>query len=194
MRVIYLYCHPVPESYHGALRAVALAGLARAGHSVDLCDLYAEGFDPVLGPAERRGYHDIESNQRGLESYIDRLRRAEALVVQFPTWCFGPPAMLKGFLDRLILPGVAFDLNDPARVRPLLQNIRRIAGVSTYGRSRYAAWYMGDPPRKLVTRYLRWFVAPAARVGYLALYDMNTASDEKRRRFLEAVQVSMERF
>lgn len=194
MQVLYVYCHPVPESYHGALRAVALAGLARAGHSVDLCDLYAERFDPVLGPAERRGYHDIECNQRGLESYVDRLRRAEALIVQFPTWCFGAPAMLKGFLDRLILPGVAFDLNDPARVRPLLQNIRQIAGISTYGRSRYAAWYMGDPPRKLVTRYLRWFVAPSARVRYLALYKMNTASDERRRRFLEAVQVSMERF
>ena len=144
MQVLYLYCHPVPESYHGALRAVALAGLAKAGHSVDLCDLYAERFDPVLGPAERRSYHDIECNQRGLESYVDRLRRAEALVVQFPTWGFGAPAMLKGFLDRLILPGVAFDLNDPARVRPLLQNIHTIAGISTYGRSRWAARYMGD--------------------------------------------------
>ncbi|MGD9507266.1 MAG: NAD(P)H-dependent oxidoreductase [Geminicoccaceae bacterium] len=194
MRVLYVYCHPVPESYHGALRAVALAGLAKAGHSVDLCDLYAEGFDPVLGPAERRSYHDLECNQRGLESYVDRLRRAEALVVQFPTWCFGAPAMLKGFLDRLILPGVAFDLNDPRRVRPLLRNIRQVAGVSTYGRSRFAAWYMGDPPRKLVTRYLRWFVAPSARVRYLALYDMNTATDERRRQFLEAVQVSMDRF
>jgi putative NADPH-quinone reductase len=194
MRVLYLYCHPVPESYHGALRAVALAGLARAGHSVDLCDLYAEGFDPVLGPAERRSYHDLECNQRGLESYVERLRRAEALVVQFPTWCYGAPAMLKGFLDRLILPGVAFDLSDPTRVRPLLQNIHQLAGVSTYGRSRLAAWYMGDPPRKLITRYLRWFVNPSARVRYLALYNMNIAGDETRRRFLESVQVSMERF
>lgn len=194
MRVLYLYCHPVPESYHGALRAVALAGLAKAGHSVDLCDLYVERFDPVLGAGERRSYHDLECNQRGLESYIDRLRRAEALVVQFPTWCFGPPAMLKGFFDRLILPGVAFDLSDPARVRPLLQNVRQIAGVSTYGRSRYVAWSMGDPPRKLITRYLRWFIKPSASVRYLALYNMNTATEQKRRRFLENVQGAMERF
>ena len=194
MQVLYLYCHPVSESYHGALRTVALAGLAKAGHSVDLCDLYLERFDPVLGPAEFRSYLNLDSNQRSLESYVDRLRRAEALVVQFPTWCFGPPAMLKGFFDRLILPGVAFDLNDPARVRPLLHNIRQIAGVSTYGRSRYAAWYMGDPPRKLVTRYLRWFTAPSARVSYQALYNMNTATDEERRQFLESVQLSMERF
>ena len=165
MRIFYLYCHPAPESYHGSLRTVALAGLARAGHAVDLCDLYAEGFDPVLGPAGWRNYHDLAANQRGLEGHVDRLRRAEALVVQFPTWCYGAPAMLKGFLDRLLLPGVAFDLTDPARVRPMLHNIRQLAAIVTYGRPRTAAWFMGDPPRKLVTRYLRWFIAPGAAGG-----------------------------
>ena len=49
MRVLHLYCHPVPESFHGAIRAAVLEGLGRAGHEVDLLDLYAEGFDPVLG-------------------------------------------------------------------------------------------------------------------------------------------------
>lgn len=194
MRVLYLYCHPVPESYHGALRAVALAGLARAGHEVDLCDLYAERFDPVLGTAERRGYHDLAGNCKGLESYVDRLRRADGMVVQFPTWCFGAPAMLKGFFDRLFLPGVAFDLSDPARVKPLLRNIRGLAGVVTYGRPRHAAWYMGDPPRKLVTRYIRWFISPSASVRYHALYHLNVAPDPTRTAFLEQVGLQMERF
>ena len=193
MRILYLYCHPLADSYHGALRTVALAGLARAGHEVDLCDLYAERFDPVLGAAERRDYHDLERNRRGLEGYVERLQRAEALIVQFPTWCYGAPAMLKGFLDRLFLPGVAFDLGDPAKVRPLLGNIRTVYGVVTYGRPRLAAWYMGDPPRKLVTRYLRWFVAPGAPVRYLALYGLNTAGDAVRSRFLDEVQQRMER-
>ena len=80
----------------------------------------------MLGAAERRGY-DPAGNRKGLESYVDRLHRAEALVVQFPTWCFGAPAMLKGFFDRLFLPGVAFDFSDPAHV-PLLRSIRVLAG------------------------------------------------------------------
>ncbi len=193
MRVLYLYCHPVPESFHGALRAVALAGLARAGHEVDLCDLYAERFDPVLGAAERRGYHEVAGNRRGLEGYVERLQRAEAMVVQFPTWCFGAPAMLKGYFDRLFLPGVAFDLSDPAHARPLLRNIRVLAGVVTYGRARHVAWYMGDPPRKLVTRYIRWFIAPGAAVRYHALYHLNTATDATRTAFLERVGHQMER-
>lgn len=194
MRVLYLYCHPVPESFHGAIRARALDGLARAGHAVDLLDLHAEGFDPVLNAEERRRYHDLARNRLGLEPTIARLQRAEALVVQFPTWCFGPPAMLKGFLDRLFLPGVAFDLGDPARVRPLLGNLGRLAGIVTYGRPRHAAWYMGDPPRKLVTRYLRWFAGPRARVAYHALYRLNTASEARRRGFLDRVGRAMERF
>jgi NAD(P)H dehydrogenase (quinone) len=194
MRVLYLYCHPVPESFHGALRAAALTGLARAGHEVDLCDLYAEGFDPVLGPDERRAYHDLARNRCGLEGYVGRLQRAEAMMVQFPTWCFGAPAMLKGFFDRLFLPGVAFDLTDPARVRPTLGNIKRLAGIVTYGRPRLAAWYMGDPPRQLLTRYVRWFVAPGAPVAYHALYHLNAATDARRRSFIARVGRRMERF
>lgn len=149
MRVPYLYCHPLPESFHAAIREEVIAGLKAAGHEVDLCDLYAEGFDPVLSEHGRRHYHDTAVNQTGLEAYVERLKAAEGLVVQFPTWCFGMPAMLKGFFDRLIMPGVTFDISNPAKVQSLL-GFRRIAGIATYGRPRYMALYMGDPPRKIV--------------------------------------------
>ncbi len=193
MRVLHLYCHPLEESFHAAIRAAAGEGLARAGHEVDLLDLYAEGFDPVLSAEARRRYHDTSRNRAGLEGQIERLLRAEALVVQFPTWCFGPPAVLKGYFDRVLMPGVAFDLSDPARVRPLLGNIRSITGIVTYGRDRLTALWMGDPPRKIVTRYLRWFAAPGARVRYLALYHMNTADAARRQRFLARVRDELAR-
>jgi NAD(P)H dehydrogenase (quinone) len=194
MRVLYLYCHPLDESFHGGIRAAALAALERAGHTVDLCDLYAEGFDPVLSAEARRRYHDESVNQQGLEDYVTRLRAAEGLVVQFPTWSFGPPAMLKGFFDRLFMPGVGFDISDPARVKPMLQNITKVIGVSTYGRPWTRAFAVGDPPKKLITRYLRWFVAKGAPVQYLALYHMNVATEAKRKAFIGKVSRAMERF
>lgn len=193
MKVLYIYCHPVPESFHGAIRAEALAGLEKAGHEVDLLDLYAEGFNPVLSTEGRRRYDDTEHNQAGLEDYVRRLRWAEGLVVQFPTWCFGPPAMLKGFFDRTLMPGVAFDLSDPAHVQPMLKNIRKIAGIVTYGRPRYMALYMADPPRKVVTRYLRWFTG-GAQVQYNALYHLNVASQSKRVAFMARARRAMENF
>jgi NAD(P)H dehydrogenase (quinone) len=192
LRVLYLYCHPLPESFHGAVRAQALAGLAEARHEVDLCDLYAERFDPVMSEEERRRYHDTAQNQTGIERYVERLRRAEALVVQFPTWCFGPPAMLKGFLDKVLAPGVSFDMSDPQNIRPLL-GWRRVAGIVTYGRDRWRAFLMGDPPRKLVMRYLPRSAVVTARASYHALYHMNVATEQRRKGFIASVREAMTR-
>lgn len=191
--ILYVYCHPLPESFHAAIRQEALAGLAEAGHSVDLLDLYAEGFDPVLSAEGRRHYHDVTVNQTGLETYVARLKAADVLVLQFPTWCFGPPAMLKGFVDRLMMPGVAFDMSDPRHVRPTLDSLQRIVGIVTYGRPRWTAIAMSDPPKRLVTRYLRWFAAAKAKADYIALYHMNTATDARRKAFLATVRKRMAR-
>jgi len=194
VRILYLYCHPLAESFHAALRAEALAKLQAAGHEVDLCDLYAEGFDPVLSADDRRRYHDLACNRLGVEHHAERLMSAEGLVVQFPTWCFGLPAMLKGYFDRLFMPGLAFDMSDPTDVRPLLGNIRRLAAITTYGRPRLTAFMMGDPPRKMMTRYVRWFIARGARVDYLALYHLNVADDRCRADFIARVGAAMARF
>lgn len=192
LRALVLYAHPVDSSFHAAAHARALEALVAAGHEVDDCDLYAEGFEPVLSRAERLGYHDPAANQEPVRGYVERLRRAQALVFCFPVWCFGPPAILKGWFDRVMLPGVAFAI-DGGTVTPSLRHVRAVAAITTYGRSRAAAWAMGDPPRKLITRYVRWFVDPKARVRYLALYHMNVADARARGRFLDRVGAELER-
>jgi putative NADPH-quinone reductase len=191
VKVLYLYCHPLEESFHAAIRDAGVAALKRAGHEVDLCDLYAEGFQPVLTAEMRRDYHDLSKNRVGIEDYIARLYAAEALVVQFPTWCFGFPAMLKGFFDRVFGPGITFDLSVPGNPRPMLGHIRHVIGVSTYGRDRLRAFIVGDPPRKMITRYLRWFVARGARIRYLAIYHMNVADEAKRKGFIAKVAAEL---
>lgn len=192
MRVLLLYAHPLEDSFHAALHQAALASLLEAGHEVDDCDLYAERFDPVLSANERRDYHDLSINRALVGSYVNRLQRAEALVLCFPTWCFGLPAILKGFFDRVFLPGVSFTL-EGGIARPALTNIRRIAGVTTYGRPRWNALLMWDPPRAAVTRYLKLLTGWRARTTYDALYDMNRASALQRERFLRRVQARMAR-
>jgi NAD(P)H dehydrogenase (quinone) len=194
MRVLVVYAHPVETSYNAALHRQVVQSLTGAGHEVDDCDLYAEGFDPVLSRAERLGYHSVPSNREPVQGYVDRLLRAEALVLCFPTWCFGLPAMLKGFFDRVFMPGVAFDLSDPRQVKPKLTNLRRIAAVVTYGRPRHVAWLMGDPPRKIVTRYLRRLAGGAARVDYHAYYHMNVATPPRLERFKLRVGQAMAQF
>lgn len=194
MNVLYVYCHPLPESFHAAIRADALDGLKQAGHAVDLCDLYAEKFDPVMWPEERRDYHDLARNQSRVDGYVQRLRAADALVMQFPVWSFGPPAMLKGWMDRLLMPGVAFDLSDPNSAIPLLTNLKRIAGITTYGRPWWNALFVGDPPKRIMTRYMPRFTDGKARVDYYPLYHMNVATDAARKAFIAKVRDAMARF
>jgi NAD(P)H dehydrogenase (quinone) len=194
MHVLYVYCHPLDDSFHAAIRKEALAGLTEAGHTIDMLDLYAEDFNPVLNAERRRDYHDPARNRANNQGYVDRLMAANALVVQFPTWSFGPPAMLKGWFDRMFGPGIAMDLSNPGQARPSLLHIQRITGISTYGRPRWRAIGMADPPRKIIKRYLPWFTGGKARVRYYALYHMNTATLARRERFLAKVRQAMVRF
>ena len=191
MRILYLYCHPLEDSFHAAIRDAGVSALRANGHDVDLCDLYAEGFQPVLTAEMRRDYHDTSLNRKGIESYVERLHAAEGMVVQFPTWAFGFPAMLKGYFDRLFSPGITFDLTDPANVKPLLPKLRSVTGISTYGRPRIQAFFVGDPPRKMITRYLRWYAGSRARIRYLALYHMNIATEAQRKAFLARVSTEL---
>jgi NAD(P)H dehydrogenase (quinone) len=194
MRVLVVFCHPVETSFHATLHRDVVESLTQAGHAVDDFDLYAEAFNPVLSRAERLGYHEVPGNRAPVEHYLQRLERAEALVFCFPTWCFGLPAMLKGFFDRLLMPGVAFDISDPAHVKPALTHIRRISAVVTYGRPRWMAWYMGDPPRRVITRYLRVLTGPGVRIDYHARYHMNVATREQLTRFRDKVRRAMLQF
>lgn len=190
MRVLVLYCHPNPESYGAALHRAVVETLAAAGHDVDDCDLYAAGFEPVLSRRERVGYHDLSTNTTPVQAHVDRLRAAEALVLVFPVWNFGLPALIKGYLDRVFLPGVSFGLVD-GRTQGMLTNIRRIAVVTTYGASRWRAFLMGDPPRRYCTRVLRAVTRFTASVTYLAHYDMNRATDATRAAFLDRVRTRL---
>jgi putative NADPH-quinone reductase len=122
-----------------------------------------------------------------VDSYVRRVEQAEGLVLVHPVWNFGYPAILKGFLDRVFLPGVSFRLVD-GLATPSLTQVKVLATVTTYGSTRWRAFLMGDPPRKLANRMLRVLVAPGAKSRYLALHDMNRQTLEARAAFLDKVE------
>lgn len=190
-RALVLFAHPCPESFSASLHKTVVETLTKRGWEVDDCDLNAEGFNPVLSEAERRGYHEVGPNLEPVKDYVARVRRAEALVLVFPVWNFGYPAILKGFFDRVFLPGVSFRLED-GFVKPNLTHIRKLAAVTTYGGTRMRALMAGDPPRHVVRRAL-WHVCRPDRMRYLALYDMNRVTEAQRTRFLTRVAGEMER-
>ncbi len=191
-RALVLYAHPCGESFAAALRDTVTGTLTERGWDVDLCDLYAEGFDPVMGAEERRGYHDTASNTQPVQSYVDRLRAAQALIFVHPVWNFGFPAILKGYTDRVFLPGITFRLEN-GKVKPAMTHIRRLAAVTTYGANRTRAFLAGDPPRKVMSRAFRHACQPDSFL-YMALYDMNRADQRQRADYLARVQQKMRHF
>lgn len=190
MKALVLYAHPCEESLGGALHRAIVETLQNRGWDVDDCDLYAENFQPILTPEERRGYHNEPANIEPVRVYVDRLMAADALIFSFPVWNFGYPAILKGFLDRVFLPGVSFRLVD-GKVRPNLTHIRKLAAVTTYGGTWLRAFGAGDPPRRHFTRAVRYVTQPT-KIRYLALYDMNRATDARRAAFIDRVRREME--
>ncbi|WP_027061388.1 NAD(P)H-dependent oxidoreductase [Mesorhizobium loti] len=193
MNILVLYAHPVETSFNAGLHRLIVERLTAAGHSVDDCDLYAEDFDPRLTRQERLDYHNPRGAADPAAPHVERLLRADALVLSYPVWNYGFPAILKGFFDRVFLPGVSFKLVD-GKVQPSLHNIRKVAAVTTYGGSRFRAIVMGDPPRKLIKRMLRATVKPGAPVTYLAHYAMNLSTDQTRKAFMSKVAASMDVF
>lgn len=179
MRVLVIFAHPVETSYAAALHETVLHALA-GRHEVRDLDLYAEDFDPRLSREERLNYHDTTRNLTGIEKYVEMLRWAEAVVFCFPVWCFGVPAILKGFFDRVLAPGVAFDI-DGAVVTPKLTHIRHVVAVTTYGRDLWRVKIgVGDLPKAHIKRYFAWFCAKDAKVRYLAHYHMNVSTPKSR--------------
>ncbi|WP_417310232.1 NAD(P)H-dependent oxidoreductase [Devosia sp.] len=199
MRVHVIHAHPVETSYNRSLFHATCEGLKTAGHEIDPLSLYDEDFPAVMSREERLNYHEVPGNLTPLtKPYVDRLQAADALVFVHPVWNYGYPAILKGYFDRIFLPGVSFRMesdggeNDKGKLVPGMTNIKKVAYVTTYGGSRFRTMVMGDPPRRLA---MRWgWVTFSNRPQYLALYDMNNQTPAGLTAFLDKVKSEMSRF
>ena len=187
-RALVVYCHPVEESFVAAVRDRVLAALASGGAEVRLSDLYAEGFDPAFSATER-AHHLEEGTDADIVSYADDLQWCDTLVLVYPTWWSGQPAMLKGWMDRVWVNGVAWTLPDGAnRLRPGLRNVRRLVAVTTHGSSKFINMVEGESGKRTLTRSLRSMCHPLARTTWLAMYGIDNASAADREAFLDRVE------
>lgn len=165
--VLIIAAHPEPSSFTLDWARASLAAAQAAGHRAHLCDLYAEGFDPAEGPAHYPGlqgpFDPLKAQEAGgqgadIKAMIAQVRRADLVVFHFPIWWFGPPAMLKGWFDRVLAHGQLHDVDNRFDRGPC-RGKRALFCVST-GASEAEC---GPDGKEGNLRYLLWPLAYALR-------------------------------
>lgn len=192
MHALVVVTHPNRDSFTHACADAAVSGLRRAGHTVEVLDLYAMGFSPAMTEAERHAYHSDEPIVHPhIEQSAAAIRAAQMLVFVYPTWWSGLPAMLKGWLEKSMVPGVAFVFDARGKVRPGLQRVRRIVGISIYGSPRTYVHAVNDNGRRVLLRALRLNTGWRTRRTWMPFYAIDSSTPERRAEFIAAVEERM---
>lgn len=167
MRVLLLDGYS-PQDADRQVVAAAVAELEGRGHEVDMLAVHA--FDPVMSAAERTAYHSDEPViTDDVRDSADRLKAAEALLFCYPTMAFNVPHALKGWLERVMVPGVAFVFDEEHRVRPGMRNIRRIGALTTSSHGRLTRMRARDAGKRTTARTLRLSAHRRCRTTFVSV-------------------------
>jgi len=185
MKCLVVIAHPVHDSLRRALAQHAISTLTAHGHDVIVDDLYAAEFSPALTAPERQSYYAPAFDAGATEAHVKNLLAAEALVLVFPTWWFGFPAMLKGWFDRVWAPGIAYDhAGDLGPIRPRLDKLRQAVAITSLG----SPWWVDrlvlrQPVKRVLKTALLGTCAPRCRVAMLSLYRAESLSPDQVQTF-----------
>jgi putative NADPH-quinone reductase len=192
MNVLVVSAHPSSASFNAALAATVISTVSELGHVVRHRDLYAENFDPVFSAYER--LHHVGDVSEKLETlatlklHVEDLQWCESIVFVYPTWWSSQPAILKGWIDRILMNEVAWVLPEgAARIKPLLTQIRRIVVVTTHGSSKLVNALEGESGKRTMFRSVRLMMHRRTRCSWIAMYGLDNATETDRKRFTETV-------
>lgn len=172
-RALVVRCHPLQDCFIEAVHQRVLTGLAEA--EVRTIDLYADGFRPELDPD---AFSDADDPD--LDQHHTHLRWCDTVVLVYPTWWAGQPAMLKGWIDRIWGPVIERGER--------FSNIARIVAVTSHGSSKFVNVLEGEGGKRTLTRNLAPACGLGTRTSWVALYGIDRLSDARRERFLQRVE------
>lgn len=190
MKCLVVSTHPLQDSLCASLTQNVVSALTEGGHEVVVENLYEEDFEPALTAKERQSYYSDNYDSSGVASQVERLQQAEALVLLFPTWWFGFPAMLKGWFDRVWGPGIAYDhATDFGPIKPRLNGLRKVLVVTTLG----APWWvdrlvMWQPLKRVLKVAILGACARGSELTYLSLYNSEKLDKVKVDRFTRKIE------
>ena len=186
MNIVVVLGHPSGDSYCAAIFDRIVDALeAQPAHSVTAIRLADEKFTTAMSSVERAAYEtEAPLISDETKRHAEILKQAEALIFVYPTWWSGLPAQLKGWLERVFVLGVAFRFNNNGKIRPNLQNVRHIIGVSTYGSPWRYVKLINDNGRRTLTRAIRMSTGLRTRTMWCGIYALDTCTQHQREKFI----------
>ena len=196
MKALVVYCHPKEGSFTSAVRDQVISRLEAKGADIRIIDLYAQGFTPVLTAQELDIYEDPARNTDPVAEDVEHLKWCDTLVFVYPTWWYGLPAILKGWIDRVFLPEIAFLMPTPERrtIARGLSHITRLGVFTTCGASRWLTFIVGAPGKRTLFRGVGFLCAKPLKKAFAAHYLMDSSTPESRKAHLDRVAKTMDRF
>ena len=190
MKVLVVLAHPNPDSFSHAIVDRVVSTLANREHSVSVIDLYGLDYSPALTRAELSAYPTSEPAIDPMVIEHTRLiQECSTIVFVYPTWWSSMPAILKGWIDRTMLPGIAFSVDPQTlKLQPGLTNVRRLIGITTFGGPRLASLVVRDNGSKIVTRSLRAVCHRRCRTTWLRMFNVDSSTVAQREKFLRRVE------
>ncbi len=181
MKALIVVCHPVRGSFSHALAGAVRDAWAEAGCDVEVRDLYKERFDPILTAAEARGESTRDAR---VAAHQAALRACDLLAIVHPNYWGGPPALMKGWVDRVFAPGAAYAFEKDADVGDVPAGLlrARAALVLNTGNTppeRERA-YFGDPLERIWSEAILRYCGVASVTR--RLFGVVATSDKATRR------------
>lgn len=196
MNILFVIAHPLENSLCSALSNHAIKKLNTLGHNVVIENLYANQFNPVLTARERKTYYQSFYDLSNVHDEIAKLKKAEALVLVFPTWWFGFPAILKGWFDRVWVPTFAYDhATNYGPIQPKLNKLKKAFVITTLGAPWWVDYFILWRPVKRVIRFaLLGACTRNCRLKYLSFYKCENVGKDRTLSFYNKIDKQLTNF
>lgn len=190
MNCLVVLAHPLESSLCMLLANRTINHLKKKGYQVTVKDLYKENFNPVLRKQERKSYYTHQFDDSQVAYDVKQLEDTESLILIFPTWWFGFPAILKGWFDRVWAPGHAYEhASDYGPIKQKLINLKEMKVITTLGSPWWVdTFILRTPVKKILKIALLGCCATNCKFKMLSLYNSEKLTIKKTEQFIKKIE------
>ncbi|OIR08334.1 FMN-dependent NADH-azoreductase [mine drainage metagenome] len=202
MKVLIVFNHPYNDSYCNAILNAVSAGLVKANHEIDLIHLDNDNFDPVMRAKDLEAFtkakfektNSLQSLDSIVLDYKQRLENADYLIFIFPIWWELMPALTKGFIDKIIFPGIAYDYEKETKMICRLNNLKGVTVITTMNSASVVyRLVFGNAIKKTMLTGTFWKIGVKNR-KWISLNMVKFVSANKRKKWLVNLENKFARF